>query len=87
MSDTTDERIAPTELLLLASSFRVPSLRIGDVVLWDTLAIAEELNIGLDSLVFLDDSDFECASVRVCVCPIVQYLLPLLLWASVRLAC
>ena len=27
-------------------------------------AIAEELNIGLDSLVFLDDSDFECASVR-----------------------
>jgi FkbH-like protein len=27
-------------------------------------AIAAELNIGLDSLVFLDDSDFECAAVR-----------------------
>lgn len=27
-------------------------------------AIAEELNIGLDSLVFIDDSDFECAAVR-----------------------
>jgi FkbH-like protein len=27
-------------------------------------AIASELNIGLDSLIFLDDSDFECASVR-----------------------
>ncbi|MBK6854523.1 MAG: HAD-IIIC family phosphatase [Burkholderiales bacterium] len=26
--------------------------------------IASELNIGLDSLVFVDDSDFECASVR-----------------------
>lgn len=27
-------------------------------------AIAEELNIGLDSLVFVDDSDFECEAVR-----------------------
>jgi FkbH-like protein len=27
-------------------------------------AIAEELNIGLDSLVFLDDSSFECEAVR-----------------------
>lgn len=27
-------------------------------------AIARELNIGLDSLVFIDDSDFECNSVR-----------------------
>lgn len=27
-------------------------------------AIALELNIGLDSLVFVDDSDFECAAVR-----------------------
>lgn len=27
-------------------------------------AIAEELNIGLDSLVFLDDSDFECNAIR-----------------------
>lgn len=27
-------------------------------------AIASELNIGLDSLVFVDDSEFECASVR-----------------------
>jgi FkbH-like protein len=28
------------------------------------VGIARELNIGLDSLVFLDDSEFECASVR-----------------------
>lgn len=27
-------------------------------------AIAQELNIGLDSLVFIDDSDFECNAVR-----------------------
>jgi len=27
-------------------------------------AIAEELNIGLDSLIFIDDSDFECEAVR-----------------------
>jgi FkbH-like protein len=27
-------------------------------------AIAQELNIGLDSLVFVDDSDFECEAVR-----------------------
>jgi FkbH-like protein len=27
-------------------------------------AIAQELNIGLDSLIFVDDSDFECAAVR-----------------------
>jgi FkbH-like protein len=27
-------------------------------------ALAEQLNIGLDSLVFLDDSDFECTAVR-----------------------
>src|SRR5207248_2489066 len=27
-------------------------------------AIAESLNIGLESIVFLDDSDFECSAVR-----------------------
>ena len=39
-----DDPATRAELLLLASSFRVPSLQIGDVLLWDTLAIAEELN-------------------------------------------
>ncbi|MBJ7330691.1 MAG: HAD-IIIC family phosphatase [Solirubrobacteraceae bacterium] len=47
-------------------------LRAGDFVIskvsWDDkvdsiVAIAEELNIGLDSLVFVDDSDFELAAV------------------------
>jgi glutathione S-transferase len=32
------------ELLLLASSFRVPALRIDGADIWDTIALAEELN-------------------------------------------
>ena len=39
-----DDPATRAELLLLASSFRVPSLQIDGALLWDTLAIAEDLN-------------------------------------------
>ena len=39
---------ARAELLLLSPSFLVPRLRHGDLVIWDTLAIAEYLNETLD---------------------------------------
>lgn len=39
-----DDPAMRAELLLLAPSFRVPSLHIDGVEIWDTLAIAEELN-------------------------------------------
>lgn len=39
-----DEPSARAEILLLSSSILVPSLRHGEVLVWDTLAIAEYLN-------------------------------------------
>ncbi len=39
-----DDPEVRAEMLLLASSIRVPSLKHGTVVIWDTLAIAEYLN-------------------------------------------
>jgi glutathione S-transferase len=39
-----DDPTARAEILLLSSSILVPSLRHGDVLVWDTLAIAEYLN-------------------------------------------
>lgn len=39
-------------------------------------AIAQELNIGLDSLVFIDDSDFECSAVRSALPMVRVYQVP-----------
>ena len=39
-----DDPEVRAEMLLLASSIRVPSLKDGPVTIWDTLAIAEYLN-------------------------------------------
>lgn len=39
-----DDLAMRAELLLLAPSFRVPALHIDGVEIWDTIAIAEELN-------------------------------------------
>ena len=39
-----DDEAARAELLLLSPSFRVPQLEHGDVVVWDSLAIAEYLH-------------------------------------------
>ncbi|NUU00419.1 glutathione S-transferase family protein [Herbaspirillum robiniae] len=39
-----DDPTARAEILLLSSSILVPSLKHGDVLVWDTLAIAEYLN-------------------------------------------
>ena len=40
----SDDVASRAELMLLAPSFLVPRLTHGDVVIWDTLAIAEYLN-------------------------------------------
>jgi glutathione S-transferase len=39
-----DDPSSRADLLLLSSSIRVPDLKVGDVHVWDTLAIAEYLN-------------------------------------------
>jgi FkbH-like protein len=51
------------DMLLRARHFSATRINWNDKA--DNLAsIAEELNVGLDSLCFIDDSDFECARVR-----------------------
>ena len=34
------------------------------VFAWSAYPLGEELNLGLDSFIFVDDSDYECAAVR-----------------------